>query len=146
MRYLAMRACQTETQSAKPGGRRSANRRISLNDHPGHEHRLAVGISRAGGAALLRLNDGNAIIEAMASITIRRLDDATKARLRVRAARHGRSMEAEVRDILQCAVAGQPRNPQNLADAIRARFAHLGGVELPEYPRQPPSEPPSFDE
>lgn len=95
---------------------------------------------------LLRPKDGNAIIEAMASITIRRLDEATKAGLRVRAARHGRSVEAEVRDILQCAIAGQPRKSQNLADAIRARFSHLGGVELQEYPRQPPSEPPSFDE
>jgi plasmid stability protein len=55
-------------------------------------------------------------------------------------------MDAEARDILKCALAREPRNPENLADAIRARFSHLGGVELPEYPRQPPSEPPSFDE
>ncbi|HXM42961.1 MAG TPA: hypothetical protein VN924_17035 [Bryobacteraceae bacterium] len=82
----------------------------------------------------------------MASITIRRLDEATKTRLRMRAARHGRSMEAEVRDILKIAADTQPPNAQNLADAIRARFAHLGGVELPEYPRQPPTDPPSFDE
>ena len=82
----------------------------------------------------------------MASITIRRLDDATKARLRMRAARHGQSMEAEARDIPKCALAAQPRNSQNLADAIRARFAHLGGVELPEYPREPLREPPNFDE
>ena len=82
----------------------------------------------------------------MASITIRRLDDTIKARLRTRAARHGRSMEAEVRDILQCAVAAQPRKQQHLADAIRARLAHLGGVELPEYPRQPLREPPNFNE
>jgi len=82
----------------------------------------------------------------MATITIRRLDEATKSRLRVSAARHGQSMDAEARDILKCALAREPRNPENLADAIRARFSHLGGVELPEYPRQPPSEPPSFDE
>jgi plasmid stability protein len=55
-------------------------------------------------------------------------------------------MEAEARDILKCALAAQPGNPQNLADAIRARLAHLGGVELPEYPRQPLREPPNFDE
>jgi plasmid stability protein len=55
-------------------------------------------------------------------------------------------MEAEVRDILQCAVAAQPRKQQNLADAVRARLAHLGGVELPEYPRQPLREPPNFNE
>jgi len=79
----------------------------------------------------------------MASITIRRLDDATKARLRMRAARHGQSMEAEARDILKCALAN---NSQNLTDAIRARFAHLGGVERPEYPGEPLREPPYFDE
>jgi phosphopantothenoylcysteine decarboxylase / phosphopantothenate---cysteine ligase len=37
----------------------------------------------------------------MASITIRQLDDALKKRLRLRAARHGRSMEDEVRTILR---------------------------------------------
>ena len=82
----------------------------------------------------------------MASITIRRLDDATKTQLRVSAARHGQSMEAEARDILKCALARQACHPNNLADAIRARLAHLGGVELPEYPRQPLREPPNFDE
>ena len=82
----------------------------------------------------------------MAAITIRRLDEATKTRLRASAARHGQSMEAEARDILKCALARQPRNPENLADAIRARLAHLGGVELPAYPRQPLREPPNFGE
>jgi hypothetical protein len=38
---------------------------------------------------------------AMASITIRNLDDTIKARLRLRAAQHGWSMEQEVREILQ---------------------------------------------
>ena len=36
----------------------------------------------------------------MASITIRQLDEAIKQKLRLQAARHGRSMEAEVRSIL----------------------------------------------
>ena len=40
----------------------------------------------------------------MASITIRKLDDAVKSRLRIRAARHGRSMEEEAREILKVAV------------------------------------------
>ena len=38
---------------------------------------------------------------AMASITIRNLDDTIMARLRLRAAQHGWSMEQEVREILQ---------------------------------------------
>jgi plasmid stability protein len=40
----------------------------------------------------------------MASITIRGLDEHTKKRLRVRAARNGRSMEAEAREILRLAL------------------------------------------
>lgn len=41
----------------------------------------------------------------MADILVRRLDDETKSRLQRRAQRHGRSLEAEVRQILQEAVA-----------------------------------------
>jgi plasmid stability protein len=82
----------------------------------------------------------------VASITVRHLDDTTKAKLRVRAAQHGRSMEAEVRDILNSAVDAQPTSSQNLADALRARFAPLGGLELPEFPRGPGREPPDFSE
>ncbi len=37
----------------------------------------------------------------MASITIRNLEEPLKARLRIRAATHGRSMEEEARDILR---------------------------------------------
>jgi phosphopantothenoylcysteine decarboxylase/phosphopantothenate--cysteine ligase len=44
----------------------------------------------------------------MASITIRRLDEAAKRRLRLRAARHGRSMEDEARVILSGASSNEP--------------------------------------
>ena len=50
----------------------------------------------------------------MASITIRNLDDYVKAKLRVRAARHGRSMEEEAREILRAALnqrRSEARNP-----------------------------------
>jgi len=40
----------------------------------------------------------------MAQILVRNLDDRLKGRLQRRAKRHGRSMEAEVRDILQNAL------------------------------------------
>lgn len=43
----------------------------------------------------------------MADILIRRLDDETKTRLQQRARRHGRSLEAEARTILQEAVASE---------------------------------------
>ncbi len=45
----------------------------------------------------------------MASLTVRQLDDALKKQLRLRAARHGRSMEDEVRVILRQAAAATDR-------------------------------------
>jgi plasmid stability protein len=65
----------------------------------------------------------------MASLLIRDLDDEVKARLRVQAAEHGRSMEAEARAILASAVSGR-RPPRRLGSYIRDQFAGLGGVEL----------------
>ena len=82
----------------------------------------------------------------MASITIRRLDDGVKAKLRVRAARHGRSMEEEAREILKAGVAAKPAPKLNLADSIRRRFAPLGGVELTIPPRDPMRRPPNLTE
>lgn len=82
----------------------------------------------------------------MASITIRNLDDTLKSRLRIQAAVHGRSMEDEARDILRSALNREPTRKGSLAASIRARFAPLGGVELPMIPREPTREPPSFDE
>ena len=79
----------------------------------------------------------------MASITIRNLDDGIKRQLRVRAAEHGRSMEEEAREILR-EVMGTAKPPANLAAAIRARIAPLGGVDLDIPPREPMREPPSF--
>jgi plasmid stability protein len=78
----------------------------------------------------------------MASITIRNLDEQTKARLRVRAAHHKRSMEDEARNILRAALAEQSGTPRNLADAIRSRFQPLGGIDLQLPVREPMREPP----
>ena len=44
----------------------------------------------------------------MASLTVRQLDDKLKQRLRLRAARHGRSVEDEVRTILRAAAETEP--------------------------------------
>lgn len=81
----------------------------------------------------------------MASLTIRKLDDPLKARLRVQAAVHGRSMEEEARDILRSALSRGPEQPGDLAAAIRARFAPLGGVELTLAPRDAMRPPPTFE-
>lgn len=78
----------------------------------------------------------------MASITIRRLDESVKKRLRLRAAEHGTSMEAEARRILGAALADQEERRTNLAEAIRRRFEPLGGVELQLPTRQGMREPP----
>ena len=72
----------------------------------------------------------------MASITIRRLDDGVKAKLRVRAASHGRSMEEEAREILKAGVKANRPPKLNLADSIRRYVAPLGGVELALRPRE----------
>jgi plasmid stability protein len=83
----------------------------------------------------------------MATLTIRNVDAALKERLRVRAAQHGHSMEAELRDILEATLKEPERPPErNLYERIRARFAPLGGaddIELP--PREPVPDPPRFD-
>jgi plasmid stability protein len=82
----------------------------------------------------------------VASITIRNLDDTLKSRLRIQAAVHGRSMEDEARDILRSALSREPTRKGSLAASIRARFAPLGGVELPAITREPMRAPPAFDE
>jgi plasmid stability protein len=79
----------------------------------------------------------------MASITIRNLSEETKARLRVRAAQHNRSMEEEARSILRATLAEGNTTPRNLADAIRRRFKPLGGVDLRLPLREPMREPPT---
>ena len=78
----------------------------------------------------------------MASITIRKLDEKTKARLRVRAAHHQRSMEDEARNILRTALAEEATTPRNLWEAVRSRFEPLGGVDLQLPPREPMRKPP----
>lgn len=77
----------------------------------------------------------------MASMTIRNLDERLKVRLRIRAAKHGRSMEDEARDILRAALSAEGKRPRNLVDSIRARIAPLGGVELHLASREPIREP-----
>jgi plasmid stability protein len=68
----------------------------------------------------------------MATLTIRGLDLVTHARLRVEAARHGRSMEAEVRAILQERLTPSVAE-RGLGSRIRSRFQGLeGDLELPD--------------
>lgn len=80
----------------------------------------------------------------MASITIRNLDEDLKVRLRLQAAQHGRSMEEEARSILRAALSTEVAQAGNLLEVIRELFEPLGGVELPEMPREPIREPEDF--
>ena len=64
----------------------------------------------------------------MASITIRSLDETVKRKLRLRAAQRNRSMEEEARDILRTALAQEPVQAGNLADAIRRKVRTFRGL------------------
>lgn len=77
----------------------------------------------------------------MATLTIRDLDESIRQKLRVQAAEHGRSMEAEVREILAAAVA-DPEPDYGLGDRIHALFAEIGGVEPDELVIPPRSDTP----
>lgn len=79
-----------------------------------------------------------------ATLTIRKVDTRLKEALRVRAARRGHSMEAELRDILRRALASDEVAEPNLAEAIRRRMAPFGGVELEPHPPVPVGAPPTF--
>jgi len=82
----------------------------------------------------------------MTSLTVRNLDQATKAGLRLRAAHHGWSVAQEVRNILQQAVVVEKATaPGSFAERIRRRFQGLDVPELPIAPRQPARTPPAFD-
>ena len=70
----------------------------------------------------------------MAAVSVRDLDERVRERLRIRAAQHGHSMEAEIREILTNAVS-PPADHPGLAQALLSRFGDLGGFELVVPPR-----------
>ena len=76
----------------------------------------------------------------MASLSVRNLQDETMARLKRRAARHGRSAEAEARDILAQALSGEAGlDFDELAAELRALTAgrrHTPAEDLQREGRQ----------
>jgi plasmid stability protein len=64
----------------------------------------------------------------MPAVTIRNLPDETHRALKARAARHGRSTEAEIRAILESAV--HPPERVRLGSALAAIGREFGGVDL----------------
>jgi plasmid stability protein len=71
----------------------------------------------------------------MAQILVRDIEKDVKERLRQRAKRHGRSMEAEVRDILRDALKAEDVPLPGLGTRIASRFKGIGlreGEEIQE--------------
>ncbi|ALJ16573.1 FitA-like ribbon-helix-helix domain-containing protein [Sphingopyxis macrogoltabida] len=82
----------------------------------------------------------------MGVLTIRNLDDPIKMHLCIRAARHGRSVEDEVRDILLRALSAESPAPEDLGKTIHCRFTSLGGIDLVPPPRESIRRLPDFGE
>jgi plasmid stability protein len=91
------------------------------------------GVPRPTGAPIdsNAVNDDN---DGMAVMTIRNLDEGVRDKLRVRAALHGRSMEAEARAILTAAVDSPIE--RSLLDVLGEMRDILDGEELPLPPRE----------
>lgn len=96
-------------------------------------------------ADMLSMISLNSLGGSMASITIRNLDDDLKAKLRVVAASHGRSMEEEARIILRQALSRQEKRG-GLGTRIHSRFAAVGGTDLALPERKDKARAASFDE
>ena len=64
----------------------------------------------------------------MASLNVRNLSEQTHKALRIRAAQHGRSVEAEIRAILDDTV--NPKERLGLGSMLTAIARDFGGVDL----------------
>ncbi len=82
----------------------------------------------------------------MAQVIVRNLEDAVKRKLQRRAARHGRSMEEEVRDILRDAVKEEGRARKGLGTEIAELFRGVGLDQPIEELRGYRVRPVKFDE
>jgi plasmid stability protein len=85
----------------------------------------------------------------MASIVIRNLDQGLKARLRVRAAQNGRSMEAEVREILRNELNWESRARRTQSPKFEPKYVEVATTNAPEAEEEIAQvavrEPPEFD-
>jgi plasmid stability protein len=84
----------------------------------------------------------------MAMLTVRNISDEVHRALRVRAARHGHSMEAEVREILESAISPQGRVKLGSLLADIGRRAKLTEDEFALFEQvrdKTPARPVSFE-
>jgi plasmid stability protein len=80
----------------------------------------------------------------MGSITVRNLDESVKNGLRLRAARHGWSMEQEVRQILLQSVATAQEEERSFAERVNSRFVGLHAEDLKISERKGARTPPDL--
>ncbi|AYG66715.1 MULTISPECIES: Arc family DNA-binding protein [unclassified Rhizobium] len=79
----------------------------------------------------------------MAAITVRNLPDETHRALKLRAEQHGRSTEAEIREILEEAV--RPKDRLKIGSELAAFGRQFGGLDLDLERERTPTEPASFE-
>jgi plasmid stability protein len=92
-----------------------------MNRAPSSDKNRGNLVADAQGCVLSLLASMSTAGNAMASLSVRNLDDDLLARLKRRAARHGRSAEAEVRDILRQTLSGEADTDfDTLAAELRA--------------------------
>lgn len=77
----------------------------------------------------------------MSAVTIRNLPDATHRALKLRAAQHNRSTEAEIRAILEAAVRPEERLKLGTALAERSRVIGLTNADIEALDLAAPSRP-----
>ncbi len=78
----------------------------------------------------------------MANISIRKLDKIAYEQLRMRAVRHGWSMEEEARQIIYQAVSA----PERVSSVFKKHFGLKNGVDLGALNQRKPHEPMDFNE
>ncbi|MFZ5929811.1 MAG: FitA-like ribbon-helix-helix domain-containing protein [Pseudomonadota bacterium] len=79
----------------------------------------------------------------MPVVTVRNLPEATHRALKLRAAQHGRSTEAEIREILEDAV--RPRTRIRIGSELAAFGQRFGGPDIGVSRDQTPADPADFE-
>ena len=79
----------------------------------------------------------------MSMVTVRNLPEETHRALKLRAAQHGRSTEAEIREILEESV--RPKTRLKIGAELAAFGQHFGHVDLGITRDQAPTEPAVFE-
>jgi plasmid stability protein len=79
----------------------------------------------------------------MPAVTVRNLSDATHRALKMRAAKNGRSTEAEIRVILEEAVT--PKSRLKIGSELAAFGRRYGGIEIDMKRDRRPIEPAKFE-